>query len=170
MFRQQVARSEAGGENGKLAVNLSSKERLELNVTATFIELAITSYTNWTKESDRILKNARGGDAPYLVRNRTGYPIDIWADKRGGRVTEPKMAIADGDEVPWRFEDYKTLREVSRRIICASLSRYAQVMNSFLLIPFLAHWRGKPSCPQSRDPQRRLGTDQAHLGRPRGRV
>lgn len=110
-FMLRVARSEAGGEAGKMAVSFTSKERLELNVTAAFIELAITSYTQWTSESDRILNNARGGDAPYSVRNRTGYPIEIWPD---GRASKTKTKIEDGADVAWRFEDYKTLREVSQ--------------------------------------------------------
>lgn len=92
-----------------MAVSFSSEERLELNVTSTFIELAITSYTQWTKESDRILNSARGGDAPYLIKNRTGYPIDIWADRRDGRGK--RIAISNGEDTPWRFEDYKTIRE-----------------------------------------------------------
>ena len=107
-FMLRVARSEAGGEAGKMAVSFTSKERLELNVTSAFIELAITSYTQWTAESDRILKNARGGDAPYSVRNRTGYPVEIWPD---GRASKTKTKIEDGADVAWRFEDYKTLRE-----------------------------------------------------------
>lgn len=102
-----------------MSVTFSSKERLELNVTSSFIELAITSYTQWTKESDRILKNVRGGDAPYLVRNRTGYPIEIWAD--GGKTARARSRIEDGAEMRWRFEDYKTLREVSRNIFLFSL-------------------------------------------------
>jgi vacuolar protein sorting-associated protein 13A/C len=92
-----------------MAVSFSSEERLELNVTSTFIELAITSYTQWTKESDRILNSARGGDAPYLIKNRTGYPIDIWADKRDARGR--RTPVANGEDIPWRFEDYKTIRE-----------------------------------------------------------
>lgn len=94
-----------------MAINFSSKERLELNVTATFIELAITSWNQWTTESERILQSARGGDAPYLIRNRTGYPIELWSDTRGSSSTG-RISIDDGSEAPWRFEDFKTLREV----------------------------------------------------------
>ncbi|CED84268.1 Vacuolar protein sorting-associated protein [Phaffia rhodozyma] len=110
-FTLKVSKSEAGGEAGNMAISFSSKERLELNVTSTFIELAITATTQWSSESERILRSARGGDAPYLIRNRTGYPIELWADKGVAPGSAGRTTIEDGSEVPWRFEDYKTLRE-----------------------------------------------------------
>lgn len=98
---------------GTMAVDLLSKKRLELNASASFIELAITTVTLWSKEGERIKKQGRGDDAPFLVRNRTGYSMLLWSDSgrsSRGKSVEVKR-LTDGSAIPWRFQDYKKLRE-----------------------------------------------------------
>lgn len=43
--------------------------------------------------------------------NQTGFSIEIWVD--GGSKDEDKRAsiIKDGEEIPWRFYDWHTVRE-----------------------------------------------------------
>lgn len=103
----------ANSSGGTLAATFVSKRRLEMNASAAFIELAITTLTVWNKEGNRIIEQGRGIDAPFLVRNRTGYPILIWSDSAGnqrGKSVEVKR-VADGNSIPWRFQDYKKLRD-----------------------------------------------------------
>jgi vacuolar protein sorting-associated protein 13A/C len=106
-------RTSAGPDSNPISVRLSAAERLELNVTSAFIELAITTATVWSREADRI-KEGRGSDAPFKVRNRTGMQIAVWGEQRDlTRSIKHKKYLDDGAEVPWRFEDRKETRDVS---------------------------------------------------------
>ncbi|KIR30243.1 vacuolar protein sorting-associated protein vps13 [Cryptococcus deuterogattii LA55] len=110
-FDLTVNRVSAGPENSPLNVKLSARERLEVNLTSAFIELAITTMTVWSKEGERAMAG-RGSDAPFRVRNLTGLSILIWpeATDLGKAVTGVKR-LDDGADVPWRFEDRKHTRE-----------------------------------------------------------
>lgn len=85
-----------------------------MNISSTFIELALGLSSTWSKEGDRVLKLARGGNAPYRIRNRTGGPLQIWSDFDGSQNTRnsPGMKVSHGETVDWRFDDWKTMREV----------------------------------------------------------
>ena len=93
---------------------LSSRERLDLNVSTTFTELAITTMKMLGKEGEHTLAKARGSYAPYRIQNRTGSQIFIWADTDGrGSANDPAaVEIANDQTVDWRFDDWKTMREV----------------------------------------------------------
>lgn len=62
-----------------LTVQLSSRQRLDLNITATMVETILTGYSLATKEGQKLFKQNRGGVEPYLIRNRTGYGLLLWA-------------------------------------------------------------------------------------------
>lgn len=93
---------------------LSSRERLDLNVSTTFTELAITTMNMLGKEGEHALAKARGSYAPYRIQNRTGSPIFIWADTDGsGGANDPAaVKVANDQTIDWRFDDWKTMREV----------------------------------------------------------
>lgn len=102
-----------------LNLQMSSRERLDVNLSAAFAELVATTWKMWGKEGDRVLQRARGSYAPYRIWNRTGYPISVWAapdanpsNKRSARVPS-RTKIAHGQIVDWRFGDWQTQREVS---------------------------------------------------------
>lgn len=106
---------------------MSSRERLDVNLSAAFAELVATTWKMWGKEGDRVLQRARGSYAPYRIWNRTGYPISVWAapdatasNKHSARVPS-RTKIAHGQTVDWRFGDWQTQREVSCRIFCCVL-------------------------------------------------
>ena len=67
----------------------------------------------WAKEGDRVLEKGRGGDAPYRISNETGTPVQILSDvgKKGAKQATP-VQLNDGQTIDWRFDDWKTLREV----------------------------------------------------------
>ncbi|CAG8982131.1 hypothetical protein HYALB_00003223 [Hymenoscyphus albidus] len=92
-----------------LSVNLVSEKMLELTITSATIALASKSADFLTQEDD-ILSKPRGTEAPYRIRNYTGFDINIWADVSD---EENQMAakLADGEEGPWRFEDWEKMRE-----------------------------------------------------------
>lgn len=97
---------------GLLAITLSSEKRLELNITATFIELALTTATLLGRADGKTFTSARGVNAPFLIKNRTGYPISIWSETSDDPVQAATERLEDGAEIPWRFDDWKTMREV----------------------------------------------------------
>lgn len=96
-------------------VKLSSRERLDLNLSTTFAELAITSLNMWGKEGDHVLQKARGSYAPYRIRNRTGSAIFVWSDLDGSSSSKDRtgLKILNDQAVDWRFDDWKTMREVN---------------------------------------------------------
>lgn len=93
---------------------LESKKRLELNLTATFIDILTTSAEIWGREGEEVLHKKRGMIAPYLIKNRTGYAIRAWTDLEDDQTkTSSQHVIKDNEDLPWRFEDWRLMREVS---------------------------------------------------------
>ncbi|KAF1944820.1 vacuolar protein sorting-associated protein 13 [Clathrospora elynae] len=92
----------------RLAVEVYSRKSMELTVTAATIALGSKSFDFLTSEED-ILSKPRGSDAPYRIRNHTGFSLDVWAE---GKEEEGFAAkLEDGEEQPWRFEDPMSTRE-----------------------------------------------------------
>jgi vacuolar protein sorting-associated protein 13A/C len=92
-----------------MSIDLTSKKMLELTVTSASIALASKSAQFLTQEDD-ILSKPRGADAPYRIRNYTGFEINVWADVPS--EDNPMAAkLEDGEEAPWRFEDWEKMRE-----------------------------------------------------------
>jgi len=101
--------------SGGMDLSLSARERLDLNISTTFIELAITTLNSWTQDSgESLLQKARGTYAPYRIRNQTGSPIFVWSDIDSTANTKDVDAvkILNEQSIDWRFDDWKTMREV----------------------------------------------------------
>ncbi|KAF9241379.1 vacuolar protein sorting-associated protein 13 [Melanogaster broomeanus] len=94
-------------------LSLSARERLDLNLSTTFAELATTSMNMWGKEGERVLQKARGTYAPYRIKNRTGSPLFVWSDHDTSTgIKEPNVVKINHDQtIDWRFDDWKTMRE-----------------------------------------------------------
>ncbi len=105
-FSINVSKSVA---SGLLAVMVSSKKRLELNITSTFIELALTTSAILGREGDKVFTKPRGANAPFVIKNRTGYPLSLWSETADAHGQAHRLE--DGDDAPWRFDDWKTIRE-----------------------------------------------------------
>ena len=107
-----MSTTSAGGD-ASTSMTVSSKRRLELNLTSTLIETALTSAAIMNDESGKAsgLRNA----APFRIRNRTGYRISIWPEHEDRRIKPQTQHLDDGNDLPWRFDDWKVMREVSRR-------------------------------------------------------
>ena len=110
-FLRKVARN---NPSRALTVNLSARERLDINVTATFVELALATMKLLGQEGDNVLRKARGSYAPYRIHNRTGASVFIWSDLDGSSQIKDATSkqIANGKTIDWRFDDWKTIREV----------------------------------------------------------
>ncbi|KAJ8058074.1 hypothetical protein OCU04_012933 [Sclerotinia nivalis] len=92
-----------------MSVDLISKKTLEITVTSATIALASKS-AQFLTQSDDVLSKPRGADAPYRIRNYTGFDINVWADVPDADNTMA-ATLEDGEEAPWRFEDWEKMRE-----------------------------------------------------------
>jgi vacuolar protein sorting-associated protein 13A/C len=115
----QVAQNKPkGGTN----ITISARERLDLNISTTFAELAITTLNMLGKEGEQVFQKARGSYAPYRIRNRTGVAIFVWSDIDGNSSTQDSSAVKvlHDQTVDWRFDDWRTMREVTEAIFITS--------------------------------------------------
>jgi len=71
--------------------------------------LASKSFQFLSTDED-VLSKPRGSDAPFKIRNYTGFSMNIWAQTDNGKDGSAAK-ISDGEEVGWRFEDPTTTRE-----------------------------------------------------------
>jgi vacuolar protein sorting-associated protein 13A/C len=93
----------------RLSINFTSQKTLEITITSASIALASKSAQFLAQEDD-ILSKPRGADAPYRIRNYTGFDINIWADIPD-EESNMSAKLADGEEAAWRFEDWEKMRE-----------------------------------------------------------
>ncbi|KAL2841641.1 hypothetical protein BJX68DRAFT_245287 [Aspergillus pseudodeflectus] len=91
------------------SVDVYSHKTMELTVTSATIDLFSKSFKFFSTDED-VLSKPRGADAPYRIRNYTGFDLHVWADVAEGE-DGPAAKLADGEEYPWRFEDSTSMRE-----------------------------------------------------------
>jgi hypothetical protein len=102
----QVTTTQTGG----LVANITSHERLEVDISTTFVETALAAVAAWNQENLRAAKLTRGGVAPYRIRNQTGVDLQLWSSHDGKQVGV--TTLNNNQETDWRFDDWKSLREV----------------------------------------------------------
>lgn len=110
-FRLELDRNPST-KNDPLNVKLISNSILNLNVTHTFLESAMSTMQLLDKKKNTVYSGERGTVAPYELRNRTGYNIMVWNttdSKEGPTIKE----IKNGGSLPWWFEDWKKRRETT---------------------------------------------------------
>ncbi|KAF5370222.1 hypothetical protein D9615_010080 [Tricholomella constricta] len=101
------------GPSGGVNVTLSARERLDVNLSTTFAELATSTLKVLGKEGEYTLQKPRGTYAPYRIRNRTGSAIMVWSDNDNSLLAKAvtPVKVLQGQTVEWRFDDWKTMRE-----------------------------------------------------------
>ncbi|KAF9963917.1 hypothetical protein BGZ65_006327 [Modicella reniformis] len=106
-----------GVQAANMLIDVFSKKDLNINVTHTFIETALQVMATIEKEPHHGASVNREALVPYLLRNRTGYSIHVWAESESENNTDTVVhKIKDGGDMPWRFDDWRKMREsVSRR-------------------------------------------------------
>ena len=104
-----------------ISVTLKSSEQLDMNLSSGFAELVISTLNVWNKEGKKVLQKARGSYAPYRIVNRTGSTILVWSDSSKGQ--EDAKRLLNGNETDWRFDDWKTAREVGTALHSRASSR-----------------------------------------------
>lgn len=95
----------------KLSVDVYSRKMLELTITSQTIALALKAAQFMQQDEDMLTK-PRGVDAPYRLRNQTGFGLHVWAVTNTSQDQNPMAAkLEDGEEIPWRFEEWGKMRE-----------------------------------------------------------
>ncbi|CCL98963.1 uncharacterized protein FIBRA_00971 [Fibroporia radiculosa] len=109
-FTTSVTRNDA---SGAMSIRFEARERLDINVTTTLVELALATANMIGQEGEDVLRRARGSYAPYRIHNRTGSPVFVWSDIEGSSQAKDVTAkqIPNGKTIDWRFDDWKTMRE-----------------------------------------------------------
>ncbi|SPQ24240.1 69ce8ed1-3762-4d61-b82d-7a61ebbcd3f7 [Thermothielavioides terrestris] len=106
----QVGFGIARGQNtGVLSVDVASKRNFDVTITTASIALFSKSFAFFAQDQD-VLSKPRGVEAPYRIRNYTGFDVVMHA-KRQGSDEVTSLRLADGQEVPWSFEDWEKMRE-----------------------------------------------------------
>lgn len=78
----------------------------DIEITPETLSLANDIQAYFSENSHVDLSRATSEDGkPYRIRNETGFSIKIWASDSAPTV------IADGEEIPWSFYDWRTIRE-----------------------------------------------------------
>ena len=91
-----------------LSMEVDSHKNMELTITSATIALVSKSFDFLSTDED-ILSKPRVADAPYRIRNYTGFDLSVWADEKSDNANAAKLS--DGEEYPWRFEDATSMRE-----------------------------------------------------------
>ncbi|KAK0609948.1 hypothetical protein B0T17DRAFT_501212 [Bombardia bombarda] len=101
-----VAREQS---SGLMSIDVASKRNLDITVTTATIALASKSFDFFTRDED-VLGKPRGVEAPYRIRNYTGFDAVVNA-KRQSSDEVTSLRLEDGQEAPWSFEDWEKMRE-----------------------------------------------------------
>ncbi|KAI1371765.1 vacuolar protein sorting-associated protein 13 [Hypoxylon crocopeplum] len=96
-------------ESGLFSVDVSSKRTFDITITTATIALASKSFDFLTKDED-VLSKPRGVEAPYKIRNYTGFDTLVQARSQSNDENI-SLKLQDGDEGPWSFEHWEKMRE-----------------------------------------------------------
>ncbi|KAL2752446.1 hypothetical protein ACRALDRAFT_2112495 [Sodiomyces alcalophilus JCM 7366] len=96
-------------DTGLLSIDVTSKKTFDVTVTTSTIALASKSLAFLNQEQD-VLGKPRGVEAPYRIRNYTGFDVVVQAKtSEADEVTETRLE--DGQQAPWSFEPWEKMRE-----------------------------------------------------------
>ncbi|KAI2622272.1 vacuolar protein sorting-associated protein 13 [Xylaria nigripes] len=96
-------------ETGRLSVDLTSRKTFDVTITTASIALASKSF-DFLTQHEEILGKPRGVEAPYKIRNYTGFDVTIQA-RTVSNNESISLKLADGEEAPWSFEHWEKMRE-----------------------------------------------------------
>lgn len=93
-----------------MRVQILSAQPLSLNVNSTFMELALAASSRFSSETARAFSRDRGGTPPYRIINQTGSALQVWSNTETGQ--EQSTLLQHDQAIDWRFDDWRSLREV----------------------------------------------------------
>lgn len=103
----------------RLSIDLISRKTLEITVTSQTIALA-SKAAQFMQQDEDMLTKPRGVDSPYRIRNQTGFALNVWAASDSNERQSMAIKLADGEQAPWRFEEWEKMREVGELYLPSS--------------------------------------------------
>lgn len=97
----------------RLSIDLISRKTLEITITSQTIALA-SKAAQFMQQDEDMLTKPRGADSPYRIRNQTGFPLHVWAASDSNEGQSMAIKLEDGEQAPWRFEEWEKMREVGK--------------------------------------------------------
>jgi vacuolar protein sorting-associated protein 13A/C len=97
-----------------MRVQILSSQALFINITSTFVELALAAISGFSSDTARTSSRSRGGTPPYRIVNQTGSALQIWSNTETGQ--EQATLLQHGQTIDWRFDDWRSLREVRSQL------------------------------------------------------
>jgi len=94
---------------GLLSVDVSSNKTFDVTITTASVAIASKSFAFLTQDED-VLAKPRGAELPYRIRNYTGFSTVVLS-KSSSSDEENRLALEDGQEAPWSFENWEKMRE-----------------------------------------------------------
>ena len=95
----------------QIAIDVKSDKKAEATVTALTIS-TLNKALNYFSEDIDFLSKTREKATLYRIENQTGFDIEIWATQDSTTdSTKHKTVVRDGEEIPWNFDDWHTMRE-----------------------------------------------------------
>lgn len=95
-------------------VKFVSSTKLDLNITQVFLETLTSTLQSIGTVSDRNLQHRRTLHAPFLIRNRTGYDMVIWAENAGDSTDGTGTVLKElpnNTDTRYKFVDWRKMRE-----------------------------------------------------------
>lgn len=97
-------------QGNQIVIDVKSDKKAEVTITALTISTLNKTLTYFSEDVD-FLNKTRENATLYKIENQTGFDIEVWAAHSITASTSGKTVIKDGEEIPWNFEDWHTMRE-----------------------------------------------------------
>ncbi|KAJ3332602.1 hypothetical protein HDU76_013706 [Blyttiomyces sp. JEL0837] len=92
-----------------LSVDIYARKKLEVNLSHCFVETALNTMAAMKQPRAKIARS--NANAPYILRNKTGYDMHIWIESTGDGLDTELRKLTNNEEIPWRFDDWRVIRE-----------------------------------------------------------
>ncbi|KAJ3391183.1 hypothetical protein HDU84_006397 [Entophlyctis sp. JEL0112] len=109
-------------EEEKLSVDIYSQKKLEVNISHVFVESTLNTLALLRRPQTRDRSLRTNSSAPYILKNETGYAMTLWIESAGDGLDTVLHEIKNHEEIPWRFDDWRVMREVVVPSICTILN------------------------------------------------
>jgi vacuolar protein sorting-associated protein 13A/C len=95
----------------QIAIDVKSDKKAEATITALTISTLNKALSYFSEDID-FLNKTREKATLYRIENQTGFDFEVWATQDSTTdSTNNKMVVRDGEEIPWNFDDWHTMRE-----------------------------------------------------------
>ncbi|OBA21906.1 vacuolar protein sorting-associated protein 13 [Metschnikowia bicuspidata var. bicuspidata NRRL YB-4993] len=91
----------------RMMIEVVSRDIAQLSISSRSVALLSQIAASITAD---VAPKTREKLAPYIVRNETGFDIEVWIDRDDELQLNKQVIPLDG-KVPWEFEDWRTIRE-----------------------------------------------------------